>query len=66
MSNELRDYGLGMAATLAAAGLLLVSVRDRFGLRLARFRRCADFTPLGTAAPVMVVGVGLATRSLAF
>ena len=59
-------YGLGTAATLAAAGLLLVSVRDRFGPRLARFRRYADFTPLGTAALVMVVGVGLATRSLAF
>ena len=59
-------YGLGMAATLTAAGLLLVSVRDRLGPRLARFRRYADFTPLGTAALVMVVGVGLATRALAF
>ena len=61
-------YGLGMAATLTAAGLLLVSLRDRFGPRLARFarfRRFADFTPLGTAALVMLVGVGLATRALA-
>jgi ABC-type nickel/cobalt efflux system permease component RcnA len=58
-------YGLGMAATLTAAGLLLVSLRDRFGPRLARFRRYADLTPLGTAALVMLVGVGLATRALA-
>ncbi|MFS8103129.1 sulfite exporter TauE/SafE family protein [Lentzea alba] len=58
-------YGLGMAATLTAAGLLLVSIRDRFGPRLARFRKYADFTPLGTAALVMLVGVGLATRALA-
>ncbi|MEU0882437.1 sulfite exporter TauE/SafE family protein [Lentzea sp. NPDC005914] len=58
-------YGLGMAATLTAAGLLLVSLRDRFGSRLARFRKYADFTPLGTAALVMLVGVGLATRALA-
>ncbi|MGW6445703.1 nickel/cobalt transporter [Lentzea sp. NPDC055074] len=58
-------YGLGMAATLTAAGLLLVSLRDRFGPRLARFRRLADLSPIGTAALVMVVGVGLATRALA-
>ncbi|WP_434445279.1 nickel/cobalt transporter [Lentzea sp. E54] len=58
-------YGLGMAATLTAAGLLLVSLRDRFGPRLARFRRVADFSPLGTAALVMLVGAGLATRALA-
>lgn len=58
-------YGLGMAATLTAAGLLLVSLRDRLGPRLARFRRDADFSPLGTAALVMLVGAGLATRALA-
>jgi hypothetical protein len=58
-------YGLGMAAMLTSAGLLLVSLRDRFGSRLARFRRFADFTPLGTAALVMLVGVGLATHALA-
>jgi ABC-type nickel/cobalt efflux system permease component RcnA len=58
-------YGLGMAATLTAAGLLLVSLRDRFGHRFARFRKYADFMPLGTAALVMLVGVGLATRALA-
>jgi cytochrome c biogenesis protein CcdA len=48
-------YGLGMAAMLTAAGLLLVSLRDRFGPRLARFRRLADFTPRGTAALVMLI-----------
>jgi nickel/cobalt transporter (NicO) family protein len=58
-------YGLGMAATLTAAGLLLVSLRDRLGPRLARFRGFADFTTLGTAALVVLVGVGLATRALA-
>jgi hypothetical protein len=58
-------YGLGMAAMLTAAGLVLVSLRDRFGPRLARFRGFADFTPLRTAALVMLVGVGLATRALA-
>lgn len=58
-------YGLGMAVMLTAAGLLLVSLRDRVGPRLARFRGFADFTPLGTAALVMLVGIGLATRALA-
>lgn len=58
-------YGLGMAATLTAAGLLLVSLRERFGPRLARFRGIADFSPVGTAALVVLVGVGLATRALA-
>ncbi|MDX8054337.1 sulfite exporter TauE/SafE family protein [Lentzea sp. BCCO 10_0798] len=58
-------YGLGMAATLTAAGLLLVSLRDRFGPRLARFRGFTDFTPFGTAALVTLVGVGLAARALA-
>ena len=56
-------YGLGMAATLTVAGLLLVSLRDRFE---HRFRRFTKFAPVGTAALVFVVGLGLATRSLAF
>jgi ABC-type nickel/cobalt efflux system permease component RcnA len=58
-------YGLGTAATLTAAGLLLLSLRERVGPRLARFHRCAGFTPLGTAALVMLVGAGLAARALA-
>jgi nickel/cobalt exporter len=65
-------YGLGMAATLTAAGLLLVVVRDRFGARLCRsggrVRRIAAVssrvTPYATAALVVVVGAGLALRSV--
>jgi nickel/cobalt transporter (NicO) family protein len=63
-------YGLGMAATLTAAGLLLIRVRDslrgRSFDRLARpFARVAPYVPLATAALVVVVGVGLILRSAA-
>ena len=65
-------YGLGMAGTLTAAGLLLVVVRDRLGARIrtsdGRLRRAARAwsrcTPYLTAALVLVVGAGLALRSL--
>jgi nickel/cobalt transporter (NicO) family protein len=65
-------YGLGMAATLTLAGLFLVRVRDRYqdrqvtgGGRIASFaRRWAAVIPYSTAALVMVVGVGLAARSV--
>jgi nickel/cobalt transporter (NicO) family protein len=65
-------YGLGMAATLTAAGLLLVHVRDRYADRaLTRTgrartlaRRWAAVSPYATAILVFVVGVGLALRSL--
>jgi hypothetical protein len=57
---------LGLASgDVTAAALLLVSLRDRFGPRLARFRRLTDFALLGTAALVVGVGVGLVTRALA-
>lgn len=55
-------YGLGMAATLTAVGLLLVKLRDR----LAAVERLRDrFTalPAITAGLVLVVGAGLAVRS---
>jgi ABC-type nickel/cobalt efflux system permease component RcnA len=55
-------YGLGMAATLTAVGLLLARLRDR----LAAVERLRDrFTalPTITAAFVLVVGVGLAVRA---
>ena len=65
------SYGLGMAATLTVAGLLLVGLRDRLdtvrvseGLR----RRTAGLVaavPVLTAVLVLVVGLGLALRSLA-
>lgn len=64
-------YGLGMAGTLTAAGLLLVSVRDRIA-RTQRTRAWRDragrllaVLPVATALLVLVVGLGLALRSLA-
>lgn len=65
-------YGIGMAATLTVVGLLLVRFRDRVTQRgvsgrapLARVaRRWANAVPVATASLVMIVGVGLAARSL--
>ncbi len=62
-------YGLGMAITLTAAGVLLVYVRDRWVNRVTtgvsrigdRWRR---IMPYATAALIIVVGAGLALRSL--
>ena len=60
------SYGLGMAATLTAAGLLLVGLRDRLDrVRLSdRLRRhtarLVAATPVLTALLVLVVGLGLA------
>lgn len=62
-------YGLGMAGTLTAAGLLLVTVSERWRRRFpaltGRGARIAGATPLMTALLVLVVGMGLAARSLA-
>ena len=65
-------YGLGMAGTLTITGLVLVRVRDRLARRSgARWRpvawatsRWAGAVPFTTATLVIVVGVGLAVRSL--
>jgi nickel/cobalt exporter len=60
-------YGLGMAATLTAAGLILVRIRDRARPAiLERFGtiRLVAYTPIATAVLVLVVGVALAVRSL--
>jgi len=60
-------YGAGMAATLTAAGLLLVNATDRFGSRpqlRALAQRAARFAPATTSVLVVAVGAGLATRSL--
>ncbi|MFD5635678.1 nickel/cobalt transporter [Streptomyces sp. NPDC127077] len=62
-------YGLGMAATLTAVGLLLVRLGDRAGRLtdrplLAWVRRIAPYTALLTAALVLVVGLGMMARSL--
>jgi ABC-type nickel/cobalt efflux system permease component RcnA len=62
-------YGLGMAATLTAAGLLLVRLRDRLE-RLAvhrlgrRLSRVTAALPVLTAGLVLVVGLGLAARAV--
>jgi nickel/cobalt exporter len=57
-------YGAGMAATLTAAGLLLVRVRDRWESRPRRaLARLATLAPTGTAALVLLVGLGLAGRA---
>ncbi|MFC5034502.1 nickel transporter [Streptomyces fildesensis] len=62
-------YGIGMAATLAAAGLLLLKLRDRIpalnGERASRLATWgARITPLGTALLILAVGVGTALRAM--
>ncbi len=64
------SYGLGMAATLTAAGLLLVGLRDRLDrVRISdrlrhRAARLVAVTPVLTSLLVLVVGLGLAARSV--
>lgn len=66
-------YGVGMAATLTAAGLLLVVLRDRLQEHASRASgrarafavRWGRITPYATAGLVFVVGLGLAVRGLA-
>jgi len=61
-------YGLGMAATLTAAGLTLVVLRRRWAGRFAaatgRLAKVFRLAPAGTAMLVLLVGVGLAGRAL--
>ncbi|MDF9816200.1 high frequency lysogenization protein HflD [Streptomyces sp. SPB162] len=62
-------YGLGMAATLTAVGLLLVRLGGRAAKvadrpLFAGLRRIAPYTALLTAALVLLVGLGLVARSL--
>jgi ABC-type nickel/cobalt efflux system permease component RcnA len=63
-------YGLGMAATLTAAGLLLVKMTDRWAARQDRrgwgrlAGRLAGAAPAGTATLVLLVGIGLAGRAV--
>ena len=69
-------YGVGMAATLAGAGLLLVVVQRRLAHATTRtglnglaghasrlIVRLSAATPVMTAALVLVVGAGLAYRA---
>ena len=64
-------YGLGMAATLTGAGLLLVGLRDRLERIRPSDRLRRRTTKLIAAAPtltatlVLVVGLGLTVRALA-
>jgi nickel/cobalt transporter (NicO) family protein len=61
-------YGVGMAAMLTAAGLLLVKLGNTGGRALRTWRwggRLSAYTPAGTALLVLIVGIGLAARSLA-
>ncbi|MEN3306284.1 MAG: nickel/cobalt transporter (NicO) family protein [Micromonosporaceae bacterium] len=62
-------YGLGMAATLTAAGFALIRLRDRLAQRQGVAHRLAGrlsaVLPTGTAAVVLLVGIGLAGRALA-
>ncbi|PYC70178.1 high frequency lysogenization protein HflD [Streptomyces tateyamensis] len=62
-------YGLGMAATLTAVGLLLVRIGDQLGTLVDRpglrtVRRLLPHAALLTALLVLVVGLGLIARSL--
>ncbi|GAA0233124.1 hypothetical protein GCM10010492_34920 [Saccharothrix mutabilis subsp. mutabilis] len=56
-------YGLGMAATLTTVGLLLVKLRDRLST-VERLRDRFTALPALTAGLVLIVGTGLAVRSL--
>ncbi|MEU8076138.1 hypothetical protein AB0B31_11875 [Catellatospora citrea] len=56
-------YGLGMAATLTAAGLLLLKVRDRWAGRFDRYRRLRLAGPYAASVMVLLVGLGLAARA---
>jgi ABC-type nickel/cobalt efflux system permease component RcnA len=60
-------YGLGMAVTLTAAGLLLLRGRallDRRGWSFGRGRNLVRLLPLGTAGIVVLVGLGLVLRGV--
>ncbi|QKW10469.1 sulfite exporter TauE/SafE family protein [Streptomyces sp. NA04227] len=67
------SYGLGMAATLTLAGLLLVRLRDRVEARLrgtadtrtALLRFLARYGPVGTSLLVLLVGLGITVRAAA-
>jgi ABC-type nickel/cobalt efflux system permease component RcnA len=64
-------YGLGMAATLTAAGLVLLRVRRRLAARSAPPRwarlaaRLSAVAPTATAGLVLLLGLGLAGRAAA-
>lgn len=57
-------YGVGMAGTLTAAGLLLIRLRRRLPARPGHgLARIAGLVPAGSALLVLCVGLGLAGRA---
>lgn len=62
------SYGIGMALTLIAAGLLLVRARSTLDSRLVRAGgrslALARALPLATASLVVVAGIGLTARAI--
>jgi ABC-type nickel/cobalt efflux system permease component RcnA len=59
-------YGLGMAATLVAAGLLIGWARNRVDLRAKgdRMLRLAAVLPIMTAVIVIVAGLSIVARGV--
>lgn len=61
-------YGTGMAATLTAAGILLVRLRNRLARstrhRLGALRRLSRVGPALTSALILTVGLALTVRAL--
>ncbi|MFH9758577.1 hypothetical protein ACH4MJ_35775 [Streptomyces anulatus] len=61
-------YGLGMAITLTAAGLLLSGGGSRLAAlserHLPSLRRCTRYATVLTALAVLTVGISLTLRSL--
>jgi ABC-type nickel/cobalt efflux system permease component RcnA len=63
-------YGVGMAGTLTAVGLLLVNFRGRIEHKLSQvnaartMRRIIAAAPALTAVLVLAVGIGIATRGI--
>lgn len=65
-------YGLGMATTLALAGLLLIRLRDRIAatprittaIRSAPWKQISQIGPMATATLVILVGIGLTLRAV--
>ena len=51
-------YGLGMAGTLTAAGLLLLRLRDRWS-----WLNKLSIPPVATGSLIIALGLGLAARA---
>jgi nickel/cobalt transporter (NicO) family protein len=58
-------YGLGMALTLTSVGVFVTGVGRRFAVPALRRRLPATWVPAGSAALVVLLGLGLTVRSLA-